>query len=306
MTNRTDFPRSRVSSPSSSLWYASVALLIATGLAVSCKSIGSDAVKGIYEQRDTLAEAVRPAGAAVVEGAGRAFEDSVRPKLEGTVGSIGDTLRAKSEAIVSLLLDSLEIRALRIEDSLTVFLKRDAEAALNELISSKIAIIRDSIDGALDKWLNTLSGSLDSELKLAAGNALSHTTMQALDSLAAGLDSTGAVGQAVVALGDRVVRQAIKAIGEETEKTPWWVWAIVAVVVILVALSVGRFILALRRDKQRSETSLRLVGKAISDRDDKDLAASVKSMAQQQGVEPWLREFLDREGLLVKTESGAA
>lgn len=74
-------------------------------------------------------------------------------------------------------------------------------------------------------------------------------------------------------------------------------WAVVAAVVILVALSVGRFILALRRDKQLSETSLRLVSKVISDRNDKDLAVNVKSLAQQQGVEPWLRDFLDKQGL---------
>jgi hypothetical protein len=65
----------------------------------------------------------------------RTMVDRVEGHIRGT-DHLGDTVEARSAAIVTLILDSLEIRALRIEDSLTAFLERDAEAALERLLSS--------------------------------------------------------------------------------------------------------------------------------------------------------------------------
>src|SRR2546426_68352 len=72
-----------------------------------------------------------------------------------------------------------------------------------------LAIARDSGAAAVDLWASHVTSLAERRLTVALASAL--------DSLGSGLEPRGPVGGAVVRLGDRVVRQAIVAISEQTQ-----------------------------------------------------------------------------------------
>ena len=272
--------------------------IVLAGLLTACAAIGSKAVEGINARRDTLASAVRPAAKAFVAEAGKTFEDSVKDRLIRTTGQVGDRL----EETLKHVSDSLEHRVRRIEDSLAWFVGNPAKDAFGKLLTANLDLLRGSLRKSVKLWAADLSSALDSLLPGVTANLAERATDRATAALARNVDTTGALGRALVGLGDRVVRQAIEAIRDETSKkgkTPWWVWAAVAVVSLLVISAVGTFILALRRAAKRDQTSLRLMAQAIQERGDKSLARRVKTLAAEHGVEPDLHQFLERNRLLV-------
>lgn len=281
----------------------SVAPVLVSLLALSCAAVGSGIVDGVHNNREKLADAVRPVSRAAVEEAGRAFQDSVQPKLGTAVATVADSLRPQLRTILAGLLDTLEFRAGRLEDSLATWIAGSADTAVQRLLAHNVRLVRDSIDRALGVWLGTVSASLESELWPGAARAADEIAARTLDTLAATVDSTGVLGRAIVGLGDRVVRQAIQAIREETQRaTPWWVWLGLGLFVAVVLAIIGLFAIAARRELARGKTSLRIVTRAIQEANDTRLAARVKSLASDQGVEPWLWSFLTRERLLLQTE----
>ena len=267
-------------------------------LLTGCAAIGSKAVEGVNARRDTLASAIRPAAKAFVTEAGKAFEDSVKERLVRTTGAVGDRL----EETLRHASDSLEHRIRRIEDSLAWFVGNPAKDAVGSLMTPNLDLLRASLRKSLGIWVSDLSHALDSLLPEVTANLTERATNRATAALARNVDTTGALGLALVRLGDRVVRQAVEAIRDEsnkTDKTPWWVWATVAVVGVLVICAVGTFILALRRAARRDQTSLRLMARAIQERGDKTLARRVETLAVEHGVESDLHKFLERHRLLV-------
>jgi hypothetical protein len=272
--------------------------IVFAGLLTACAALGSKAIEGVNARRDTLASAVRPAAKAFVAEAGKAFEDSVKERLVRTTGAVGDRL----EETLRHASDSLEHRIRRIEDSLAWFVGNPAKDAVGSLMTPNLDLLRASLRKSLGIWVNDLSHAVDSLLPEVTANLTERATNRATAALARNVDTTGALGRAVVGLGDRVVRQAIEAIRDESNKkgkTPWWVWATVAVVGVLVICAVGTFILALRRAAKRDQTSLRLMAQAIQERGDKTLARRVSSLAAEHGVEPQLHQFLKQHRLLV-------
>ena len=272
--------------------------VVLTGLLTGCSAIGSKVVDGVNARRDTLASAIRPAAKAFVAEAGRTFDDSVKDRLVRATGEIGDRL----ERTLQHVSDSLERRVRRIEDSLAWFVGNPARDAVSNLLTPNLDLVRESLRKSVRIWVSDFSHTLDSLLPAVTANLAERATTRATATLARDVDSSGALGRAVVGLGDRVVRQAIEAIRDETHKkgkTPWWVWAGVAIIAVLVICAVGTFILALRRAAKRDETSLRLMAQAIQEKGDKTLARRVRTLAAQHGVEPDLHKFLERNRLLV-------
>jgi len=282
----------------------SFAVLLTVIPVLSSCFIGGWIVDGIHGKQDKLAEAVRPMSRGAVEEMGRAFEDSVQPRLVTAVGAVSDELRPQLDTMVTVALDSLETRVNRLEDSLTALISERANEALQTLIAENSTVLRDSVDRAIAIWLERITNTLDSDLRPVAANAVGDAAARALNRLTTTIDSTGALGQAVVALGDRVVRQAIQAIREETERgVPWWVWLIFALVAAAIVSIIGRFIIAILRERDRGKTTLRLVAQVIKERKDPTLTEAVKQLTRPQGVEPWFRAFLADEHLLVQSDS---
>lgn len=279
-----------------------ILVMLLLGALVACRSVGRQLVEGVHARKDTLAEAIRPAAHALVAEAGRTFDDSVRSRLVKATGEVGDRL----EVSVNRAVSNLDRRVRLMEDSLGWFIANPGRDALHNLLTPNLDALRASLRGSIRLWISDLSRSIDSLLPDVTARLVDRAATRVSLSLANNVDSTGALGKAVVRLGDQVVRQAIKAIRQETSrKTPWWVWAAVAVAAALVISIVGTFILKLSSAKHQREASLRAMAQAIRERNDPVLAKRVKALAVEHGVEPSLHHFLEEQRLLIP-EPGAS
>ena len=249
----------------------------------ACNALGQGVADGLSDRRAQLAESARPVARAAVKEAGRAFTVSVRPRFEVAV----KRLSASARTAVGLLLDAVQGHVVRLGDSLT--------GAGRRAVVEYLAIARDSGAAAVDLWASHVTSLAERRLTVALASAL--------DSLGSGLEPRGPVGGAVVRLGDRVVRQAIVAISEQTQRTtPWWVWAGASLVALSLVAGIGRFLLLWHRQYHARDEALRLLGRAIQEHDDPALAGRVKQLALQRGVEPWLHEYVDQQRLLVPAQ----
>lgn len=271
-------------------------------LSLSCsvgRSIGRGAAEGLEERSDTLAAVSRE----IVEAAGKAFADSVAPRLERAAGNIADTIKLVLDSAATRALAGVETRVRRLGDSLTAFLATDARDSLGVLLSHNVRLLRDSINVAVDEWITTLATSVESHLAAAVGHVADSAASRALVQLAASFDTSGTVGPALEDLGDRVVSRAIAAIARETEGGFGAVfWVLVIVVGLIVVSLVGRFIIELKRGVKDREDSLRIVSYAVQESRDAGLTHRVKELATQQGVEPWLNRFLNEKRLLLESD----
>jgi len=279
-----------------------VLLLLSFFLPSGCHKIGQQVAEGVNARKDTLADAVRPLARALVAQAGRTFDDSVRAHLVKATGEMGHRVGATLDSA----LQNLQRQVRLLEDSLGWFVANPGRDAVHALLTPTLAELRSSLRTSIGLWVGDFSRAIDSVLSDATARLADRAAGQATQSLARNVDSTGPLGRAVVRLGDQVVRQAIRAIRDESDKqkTPWWVWAVVAVVAVLVIVAVGTFILRLRGTKRRHEESLRAMAQAIKERNDPVLAKRVKTLAVEHGVEPSLHRFLEEQRLLVP-EPGA-
>lgn len=221
--------------------------------------------------------------------------------LHRHVNSALDQLGRQLELVLDRSLDSVEARALRAEDSLAAFIDEKARVRFNRLLSENLALVRDTVRHAVGVWSGGLRAAIDDSIAPALGRSLSGIADSAIGRLSAGLDTNGRLGVALVAMSDRVVRQAVLALADQSQKsTPWWVYALGAAGGLIVISVVGYFVLALKKQVREREEALRLVGRAIQERNDVQLAGRVKALALEHGVEPSLHSFLGQNRLLVE------
>ncbi|MDX1393468.1 MAG: hypothetical protein R3195_03720 [Gemmatimonadota bacterium] len=299
-TVRESRDRHRHASPRAALGIL-FALVVSAGCGGMGRSLSRGASEGVYERRDTLAAAVAPVVESGAGGLGRTFRDSIRPEL---VDAVDELSRGVRDSLTDAIMDSVSARLDRLDDSVAAFISGPANEALQELVTANLAATRASIDESLEIWVATLAASTEARLADALATATSNALGAAADSLAARMGSGRGLRESIVSLGDSVVTQAIAAIDRETGSRglPWWVWAIIVAIALVVVAVVGRFILELRRRNRRTEDSLRIVGRAIKAERANAVADRVSEIAQEQGVGGWLHDFLADQHLLLEDE----
>lgn len=288
-------PRARIP------WAARLSLAVVAVLTGGCiqwssigRSLGGGIVQGARGRQATLDSLAR--GVVIAAGQG---VDSMRDHLSRAV----DVLGAQVAARLDTTLDSVEQRAKRMEDTLGAFLDGPARERLARLLSSNIALVRGDVRAAIEEWAAALDTAIDSSL----GPSLRGTTAGLVDTatlrLAMSLDTSGALAGQLVAISDRIVRQAVRSLAEESanQETPRWAWFLAAGLVLIVAAVVGRFVLALKRELRNRELSMNLMGYTIQESRDPLLADRVRGLAQQHGVENYLHGYLAERRLLQAT-----
>lgn len=278
----------------------SVVGLLLGGFALSSCLGDFNLGKQVSEAADSL-EASVPS---LVGKAGKAFEDSVGPRLERTAGGIADTVGTSLRANVDSVTKSLEATISRLQDSLKVFVAEDANRATQKLLAANVSLLSDSVDKSLERWLATVATTVEERVGPAANRVGSAAAKAVLDTLSANIGPEGKVGKSVVNLADSVVTRAIQAIGRTTgRETPWWVYGGIGLVVLALIASIGRFILSLHRNLKNSQDALRVVGLAIYDQPNYEVAGQVKEQAKRLGIEPWLNKFLRERRILLDLKS---
>lgn len=134
--------------------------------------------------------------------AGRTYDDSLRPRLESTLAGV---------------LDTIESRTARLEDTVAVFVAGRLNEALRMLLDSNMTALRDSVRSAVAIWSAELSRSVQRDLLPLVGEAADTAVGRALARLNASLSRPlrETFLQLVVEAADSLKRKAGEAVEEQ-------------------------------------------------------------------------------------------
>ena len=251
--------------------------------------LGGAAVEAVQERSAGLLGPLRDSIVAV---AGRTYDDSLRPRIDATVAGV---------------LDTLEFRTARLEDSLAGFVEDRLNDALRTLLDSNMTALRSAMRRSVRIWIGELSRSARRDLLPLVSEVADSATNRALVRLNANLE--GPLGETLVRIvstaADTIIRKAQGAVGEEREnfeslfdrigRTGGLV--IGGILILLVAGLTVMFVNA-----RNSRRALQAVTSVVRDRGSRDLRSAIKEAANDQRIEGWLNNYLRKKNLLWRDE----
>jgi hypothetical protein len=220
--------------------------------------------------------------------AGRTYDDSLRPRLETTLASV---------------LDTIENRTARLEDTLAVFVEGRLNEALRTLLDSNMNALRDSGRSSVTIWSTELSRSVRRDLLPLVGEAADMAAGRALDRLNASLSGPlrETLLQLVVDAADSLKEKAGEAVEEQRGflESLFDKIGLVGGLLIggLLLLVVGALVVVLI-NARNSRRALQAVTSVVRDRGSGDLRDAIKDEASDRGVERWLNKYLSKQNLL--------
>ncbi len=249
------------------------------------KDLGGGAVDAV---RDRSPELLVPLRDSIVAIAGRTYEDSLRPRLESTVDGV---------------LDTIESRAARLEDTLAVYVEGRLNEALRTLLDSNMSALRDSGRSSVAIWSAELSRSVRRDLLPVVGDAADAAAGRALDRLNASL--SGPLRETILQLVAEAAGSLKEKAGEAVEEQRGFLESLFEKIGLVGGLLVGGLLLLLVGalvvvfiNARNSRRALQAVTAVVRDRGSGDLRDAIRDEASGRGVERWLNKYLSKQNLL--------
>ncbi len=244
---------------------------------------GQDFGSGVVNQaRDRGGEVLGPLRDSVVALAGRTYDDSIRPRLDSTLTS---------------LLDTLQRRVVRLEDTTAVQIQGSLNLALQRMLAQNMALLRDSMQRSLALVADSLRPHFIPLLADGADSA----TARAVRVLNEGLDGPlrATLLSLVVEISDSVRSAARRTVQEPVFTSLIGRLGLIggliaggliaAVIAALIIISLGL---------RNSRRALEAVTVAVQQQGTPELKRAVRDRAAARKVEGWLHAYLAKKDLL--------
>lgn len=249
------------------------------------RDLGGAAVETVQDRSAGLLGPLRDSIFAI---AGRTYDDSLRPRLDASVAGV---------------LDTVELRTARLEDSLADFVEDRLNEALRALVDSNITHLRDSVRRSVSVWSAELARSVRRDLIPLVGAAADSAANRALVRLNASL--AGPLGETLIrivtAAADTIIEKAQGAVGEQREEFQSLFDRIGRTGGIIVGgillLLVGALVVVFI-NARNSRRALEAVTSVVRDRGSADLRNAIRNEASDRRVEGWLNGYLRKKNLL--------
>lgn len=297
-----------------------IAVLLSAAAATSgCATIGHDAARDLlsgaqsyvrHEGRDSVQAMVDTLVASLVV----AYEGRALPSLHSSLDDLLGSSLSRLDSAADGILDRAQADLMAAEDTLAVRIRTSLSDALEELVRANLTAAGEASRTEIAAVGEEMARSLSRDVLPELEGFMARAAARAADSVAvvfAGRLGTDlrlglvAVADTVARVGARAaVQEADRAAGEGTVfRTLAW---ILGGAVIIALLLLGIWLFRERKQRQQTEEALNVLARAIRDGGSEALRQDVKVEAMHRRLEPWLHEYLAKNGYLVRSAGEAS